>query len=115
MSLSPLSQEIVASTGTSYACPAEHHLRVRMENTRTCNRQDSTTTLHTQLSLLICRSTRQEEFTNMSLDLVPWRFCRTDPPVLVYFSPTYAARVEFRRENGGNRLGQRSTFTNLPT
>ncbi|XP_042245800.1 ubiquitin carboxyl-terminal hydrolase 37-like isoform X2 [Thunnus maccoyii] len=56
-SLSPLLQETAANMGTKYTCPVEDHLVFKMENTRTCSRCGA-------------QSKRQEEFTNLSLDLV---------------------------------------------
>ncbi|XP_032397569.1 ubiquitin carboxyl-terminal hydrolase 37 [Etheostoma spectabile] len=57
-SLSPRLQMMAASLGRSYSCPVEDHMVFKMVNTRTCKR-------------CVVGSSREEEFTNLSLDLVP--------------------------------------------
>ncbi|XP_034754988.1 ubiquitin carboxyl-terminal hydrolase 37-like [Etheostoma cragini] len=57
-SLSPRLQVMAASLGRSYSCPVEDHMVFKMVNTRTCKRCG-------------VGSSREEEFTNLSLDLVP--------------------------------------------
>ncbi|XP_018522530.1 ubiquitin carboxyl-terminal hydrolase 37 [Lates calcarifer] len=95
-SLSPLLQEHAAGMGRRYTCPVEDHLVFRMENTRTCKRCG-------------VHSTRQEEFTNLSLDLVPGG--SVDDMLQNYLMET---ELEFRCECGGQTSGQRSTFATLP-
>ncbi|XP_035847886.1 ubiquitin carboxyl-terminal hydrolase 37-like [Sander lucioperca] len=56
--LSPRLQVMAASMGRSYSCPVEDHMVFKMVNTRTCKRCG-------------VGSSREEEFTNLSLDLVP--------------------------------------------
>ncbi|KAA8587645.1 hypothetical protein FQN60_016507, partial [Etheostoma spectabile] len=56
-SLAPRLQRAAACMGRRYTCPVEDHMVFKMENTRTCNSCGA-------------MSTKQEEFTNLSLDLV---------------------------------------------
>ncbi|KAL7395993.1 hypothetical protein ABVT39_026817 [Epinephelus coioides] len=57
-SLSPLLREVAASVGGSYRCPVEKHLMFEMQTTRTCQSCGA-------------RSRCKEDFTNLSLNLVP--------------------------------------------
>ncbi|XP_067460627.1 ubiquitin carboxyl-terminal hydrolase 46-like isoform X3 [Thunnus thynnus] len=57
-SLSPALQEAAARVGRSYRCPVEDHFEFQMKNTRICKRCGA-------------RTTREEDFNNLSLDLVP--------------------------------------------
>ncbi|XP_035535009.1 ubiquitin carboxyl-terminal hydrolase 37-like [Morone saxatilis] len=95
-SLSPHLQVVAASTGRRYTCPVDDHLVFRMEHTRTCKRCG-------------LQSTRQEEFSNLSLDLVPGG--SVEDMLQDYVEET---ELEFRCECGGNTSGQRSAFVTLP-
>ncbi|XP_044232218.1 ubiquitin carboxyl-terminal hydrolase 37-like isoform X4 [Thunnus albacares] len=96
-SLSPLLQETAANMGTRYTCPVEDHLVFKMENTRTCSRCGA-------------QSKRQEEFTNLSLDLVSGG--SVDKMLEEYQKET---ALEYRCECGGSESRQRSAFETLPS
>ncbi|XP_054451939.1 ubiquitin carboxyl-terminal hydrolase 37-like isoform X2 [Anoplopoma fimbria] len=95
-SLSPLLQEVAACCKKSYRCPVEDHLVFRMQMTRTCRRCGS-------------GSTRQEDFTNLSLNLVPGG--SVQQMVQDYLME---AELDFRCDCGGSTSGQQSTFATLP-
>ncbi|XP_049418110.1 ubiquitin carboxyl-terminal hydrolase 37-like isoform X2 [Epinephelus fuscoguttatus] len=94
--LVPLLQETAAVVGTHYTCPVEDHLVITMENTRTCKSCGA-------------QSVRQEEFTNLSLDLLPGG--SVEEMLQEYLKET---EVEFRCDCGGNTSSCRSSFLTLP-
>ncbi|XP_044232217.1 ubiquitin carboxyl-terminal hydrolase 37-like isoform X3 [Thunnus albacares] len=95
-SLSPSLQETAANMGTRYTCPVEDHLVFKMENTRTCSRCGA-------------QSKRQEEFTNLSLDLVSGG--SVDKMLEEYQKET---ALEYWCECGGSESSQKSAFETLP-
>ncbi|XP_039979360.1 ubiquitin carboxyl-terminal hydrolase 37-like isoform X2 [Xiphias gladius] len=95
-SLSPLLSKSAERLGRRYTCPVEDHLLFRMENTRRCKKCGA-------------QSMRQEEFTNLSLDLVPGG--SVEEMLQEYLMET---ELEFRCECGGRTSGQRSAFATLP-
>ncbi|XP_031148544.1 ubiquitin carboxyl-terminal hydrolase 37-like [Sander lucioperca] len=101
-SLAPLLQEAAARMGRRYTCPVEDHMVFMMENTRTCKSCGA-------------RSTKQEEFTNLPLDLVSGvtvddllqeylklrsTWCRRCSPLI----DTFAAHLLQERSAFGNRI-----------
>ncbi|XP_039672041.1 ubiquitin carboxyl-terminal hydrolase 29-like [Perca fluviatilis] len=95
-SLAPLLQEAAASMGRRYACPVEDHMVFKMENTRTCKSCGA-------------RSTKQEEFTNLPLDLVSG--VSVEELLQEYLKET---ELEFSCECGGKSSTYRSSFSTLP-
>ncbi|XP_059189717.1 ubiquitin carboxyl-terminal hydrolase 37-like isoform X1 [Centropristis striata] len=89
-------QEVAAFVGNSYCCPVEKNLVFKMQNTRTCKRCGA-------------QSIREEEFTNLSLDLLPGASVQV--MIQNYQKET---QLEFKCECGGKTSGQRSTFLTLP-
>ncbi|KAL7408696.1 hypothetical protein ABVT39_027896 [Epinephelus coioides] len=94
--LAPLLQETAAFMGTHYTCPVEDHLVITMENTRTCKSCGA-------------QSVRQEEFTNLSLDLLPGG--SVEEMLQEYLKET---EVEFKCDCGGNASSCRSSLFALP-
>ncbi|XP_078017043.1 ubiquitin carboxyl-terminal hydrolase 37-like [Epinephelus lanceolatus] len=94
--LAPLLQEAAAFMGTHYTCPVDDHLVITMENTRTCKSCGA-------------QSVRQEEFTNLSLDLIPGG--SVEEMLQEYLKET---EVEFRCDCGGNTSSCRSSLLTLP-
>ncbi|XP_042281638.1 ubiquitin carboxyl-terminal hydrolase 37-like isoform X1 [Thunnus maccoyii] len=95
-SLSPALQEAAARVGRSYRCPVEDHFEFQMKNTRICKRCGA-------------RTTREEDFNNLSLDLVPG--ASVQQMLQDYLKET---DLDFRCDCGANTSGQQSTFVNLP-
>ncbi|XP_028450175.1 ubiquitin carboxyl-terminal hydrolase 37-like [Perca flavescens] len=95
-SLAPLLQEAAASMGRHYSCPVEAHMVFKMENTRTCKSCGA-------------RSTKQEEFTNLPLDLVSG--VSVEQLLQEYLKET---ELEFSCECGGKTSSYRSSFSTLP-
>ncbi|XP_067429161.1 ubiquitin carboxyl-terminal hydrolase 46-like [Thunnus thynnus] len=96
-SLSPSLQETAANMGTRYTCPVEDHLVFKMENTRTCSRCGA-------------QSRRQEEFTNLSLDLVPGG--SVEKMLEEYQKET---ALDYKCECGGSESSQKPAFETLPS
>ncbi|XP_044232212.1 ubiquitin carboxyl-terminal hydrolase 37-like [Thunnus albacares] len=96
-SLSPSLQETAANMGTKYTCPVEDHLVFKMENTRTCSRCGA-------------QSRRQEEFTNLSLDLVPGG--SVEKMLEEYQKET---ALDYKCECGGSESSQKPAFETLPS
>ncbi|XP_042245790.1 ubiquitin carboxyl-terminal hydrolase 37-like isoform X1 [Thunnus maccoyii] len=96
-SLSPSLQETAANMGTRYTCPVEDHLVFKMENTRTCSRCGA-------------QSRRQEEFTNLSLDLVPGGSVEK---ILEEYQKETA--LDYKCECGGSESSQKPAFETLPS
>ncbi|XP_049453268.1 ubiquitin carboxyl-terminal hydrolase 37-like isoform X2 [Epinephelus fuscoguttatus] len=94
--LAPLLQETAAFMGTHYTCPVEDNLVITIENTRTCKSCGA-------------QSVRQEESTNLSLDLIPGG--SVEEMLQEYLKET---EVEFRCDCGGNKSSCRSSFLTLP-
>ncbi|XP_049457011.1 ubiquitin carboxyl-terminal hydrolase 37-like [Epinephelus fuscoguttatus] len=94
--LAPLLQEAAVFMGTHYTCPVEDHLVITMENTRTCKSCGA-------------QSVRQEEFTNLSLDLIPGG--SVEEMLQEYLKET---EVEFRCDCGENTSSCRSSLLTLP-
>ncbi|CAJ1066759.1 ubiquitin carboxyl-terminal hydrolase 37-like [Xyrichtys novacula] len=97
MSLSPELQKAAASKGTTYSCPVKEHLSFKMENTRTCKRCGA-------------ESKKQEEYTNLSLDLTPGGGTVED----MLQNYLQEIELEYRCECGGILSGQRLLFKTLP-
>ncbi|XP_044073895.1 ubiquitin carboxyl-terminal hydrolase 37-like isoform X2 [Siniperca chuatsi] len=94
--LGPRLQGMAASMGRVYSCPVEDHLVFKMQNTRTCKRCSA-------------GSTREEEFTNLSLDLVPGG--TVEQMLQDYLMET---QLEYKCVCGATTSGQRSSFVTLP-
>ncbi|XP_034722912.1 ubiquitin carboxyl-terminal hydrolase 37-like isoform X1 [Etheostoma cragini] len=92
---SPL-QKVAALTGRSYSCPVDRNLVFKMQNTRTCKRCGA-------------QSIREEEFTNLSLDLVPGG--SVQQMLKEYQMET---ELKYNCECGCNTSVQCSTFLTLP-
>ncbi|KAL7386998.1 hypothetical protein ABVT39_016837 [Epinephelus coioides] len=90
--LAPLLQETAAFMGTHYTCPVEDHLVITIENTRTCKSCGA-------------QSVRQEESTNLSLDLLTGG--SVEEMLQEYLKET---EVEFRCDCGRNKSSCRSSF-----
>ncbi|XP_029296951.1 ubiquitin carboxyl-terminal hydrolase 37-like [Cottoperca gobio] len=95
-SLAPLLKEFAAMMGRSYRCPVEEHLVFTMRNTRTCKRCGA-------------GSTCKEDFTNLSLNLVPG--ASVQEMLQDYLMET---DLEFRCDCTANTSSQQSTFVTLP-
>ncbi|XP_061830078.1 ubiquitin carboxyl-terminal hydrolase 37-like [Nerophis lumbriciformis] len=95
--LKPSQQRVAASVGRAYKCPVEHHFVFKMQNFRMC---------------LTCKMkfTRDEEFTNLSLDLLPG-IGTVEQMIQNYLKRTL---VEFQCECGSNTSLQHSSFISLP-
>ncbi|XP_071349293.1 ubiquitin carboxyl-terminal hydrolase 37-like isoform X2 [Trachinotus anak] len=90
-------QVLASSIGSTYSCPVEGHLVFKMQNTRTCKSCGA-------------ESTREEEFTHLSLDLVPAH--GTVQQMLEHY--LIETELDFTCECGATTSGQRSSFINLP-
>ncbi|KAI3368751.1 hypothetical protein L3Q82_025740, partial [Scortum barcoo] len=114
--LGPELQMMAESVGGTYSCPVTEHMVFKMNNTRTCKSCSA-------------ESTREEEFTNLSLDLIPGRSTVEDPATklpdsnehfsifIPHFNPSSAAsekELEYTCECGATMSGQRSSFKTLP-
>ncbi|XP_041815293.1 ubiquitin carboxyl-terminal hydrolase 12-like [Chelmon rostratus] len=88
---------MAATMDMSYRCPVEDQLLFKMQKTRTCKSCGE-------------ESIRQEEFTNLSLDLLP------EGGTVMGMLEDYQKeeKLEYRCECGGTTSGQRSAFVNLP-
>ncbi|XP_034743272.1 ubiquitin carboxyl-terminal hydrolase 37-like [Etheostoma cragini] len=95
-SLAPRLQEAAACMGRRYTCPVEDHMVFKMENTRTCKSCGA-------------MSTKQEEFTNLSLDLVSG--VSVEDLLQEYLKEK---ELEFSCECGGRTSSYRSSFSTLP-
>ncbi|CAJ1064459.1 ubiquitin carboxyl-terminal hydrolase 37-like isoform X2 [Xyrichtys novacula] len=89
-------RQVAAILGRSYRCPVESNLLFRMQNCRKCKRCGSA-------------SVREEEFLNLSLDLIPGG--SVQQMLQEYEKDT---DLEFNCECGGTTSAQCSTFTTLP-
>ncbi|XP_030594121.1 ubiquitin carboxyl-terminal hydrolase 37-like [Archocentrus centrarchus] len=94
--MSPHLQQHAAVLGQSYTCPVEGNFFFQMENTRTCKSCG-------------VQSSHKEDFTGLSLDLVP------EGSIMgmleVYLKEK---ELEFRCECGGMISGMESSFDSLP-
>nr|XP_046271727.1 ubiquitin carboxyl-terminal hydrolase 37-like [Scatophagus argus] len=95
-SLGPLLKETAALKGISYTCPVEDHLVFSMDSTRTCKSCGS-------------QSARQEEFCNLSLDLISGG--SIEQMLEGYLKET---DLEFKCECGGTSSNQTLSFATLP-
>ncbi|XP_018549315.1 ubiquitin carboxyl-terminal hydrolase 37 isoform X2 [Lates calcarifer] len=93
----PQLQVLTAGMGMAYSCPVEDHLMFKMRNTRTCKSCGA-------------GSTREEDFTNLSLDL-PAGGGTVENMLDNYLMET---ELEYRCECGATKSGQRSSFATLP-
>ncbi|CAJ1064537.1 ubiquitin carboxyl-terminal hydrolase 46-like [Xyrichtys novacula] len=89
-------RQVASILGRSYRCPVESNLLFRMQNCRKCKRCGSA-------------SVREEEFLNLSLDLIPGG--SVQQMLQEYEKDT---DLEFNCECGGTTSAQCSTFTTLP-
>ncbi|TNN71807.1 Ubiquitin carboxyl-terminal hydrolase 37 [Liparis tanakae] len=95
--LSPQLQMMAASMGRTYSCPVEDHVVFKMVNTRTCKGCG-------------VGSTREEQFTNLSLDVIPG--CGSVEQMLQdYLMET---KLEYNCECGATTSSQRLSFLTLP-
>ncbi|XP_051905844.1 ubiquitin carboxyl-terminal hydrolase 37-like [Hippocampus zosterae] len=95
--LKPAQQKLATKIGKAYCCPVEEHFVFKMQNIRMCLRCNMT-------------FTKEEEFTNLSLDLLPG--CGTVEEMLQnYLKKT---QVEFQCECGSNTSLQSASFISLP-
>nr|XP_024659085.1 ubiquitin carboxyl-terminal hydrolase 29-like [Maylandia zebra] len=94
--LAPHLERNAALLGQSYACPVEDHHIFKMENMRTCKSCGH-------------QSSQQEDFTSLSLDLVPERS-------IINMLETYLKEqeIEFRCDCGGTASELKSSFDTLP-
>ncbi|XP_006787461.1 ubiquitin carboxyl-terminal hydrolase 37-like isoform X2 [Neolamprologus brichardi] len=94
--LTPHLERNAALLGQSYTCPVEDHHIFKMENTRTCKSCGH-------------QSSQQEEFTSLSLDLVP-------EGSVINMLETYLKeqKIEFRCDCGGTTSELKSSFDTLP-
>ncbi|KAE8287133.1 Ubiquitin carboxyl-terminal hydrolase 37 [Larimichthys crocea] len=95
-SLSSLLQVNAANMNRRYICPVKRHLVFEIEKTRTCNKCGD-------------QSKRKEEFTNLSLDLIPYGSVKEMLQEYVKES-----ELEYKCECGGNTSGQSMAFETLP-
>ncbi|GLD62632.1 ubiquitin carboxyl-terminal hydrolase 37-like isoform X2 [Lates japonicus] len=93
----PQLQVLTAGMGMAYSCPVEDHLMFKMRNTRTCKSCNA-------------GSTREEDFTNLSLDLPPGGGT-VEKMLDNYLMET---ELEYRCECGATKSGQCSSFATLP-
>ncbi|XP_018516282.1 ubiquitin carboxyl-terminal hydrolase 37 isoform X2 [Lates calcarifer] len=93
----PQLQVLTAGMGRAYSCPVEDHLMFKMRNTRTCKSCGA-------------GSTREEDFTNLSLDL-PAGGGTVEKMLDNYLMET---ELEYRCECGATKSGQCSSFATLP-
>ncbi|XP_074495529.1 ubiquitin carboxyl-terminal hydrolase 46-like isoform X2 [Sebastes fasciatus] len=94
-SLAPLLKRKAAVLVRTYTCPVEHHMMFKMENIRTCKSCRS-------------QSKRLEEFTSLSLDLVPGG-C-----VEEMLQKSLETELEFKCKCGGKTSVLKSSFATLP-
>ncbi|KAE8287132.1 Ubiquitin carboxyl-terminal hydrolase 37 [Larimichthys crocea] len=95
-SLSSLLQVNAANMNRRYICPVKRHLVFEIEKTRTCNKCGD-------------QSKRKEEFTDLSLDLIPYGSVKEMLQEYVKES-----ELEYKCECGGNTSGQSMAFETLP-
>ncbi|XP_034535470.1 ubiquitin carboxyl-terminal hydrolase 37-like [Notolabrus celidotus] len=96
-SLGPQLQYLAATTDQTYTCPVKKHIEFTMENTRTCKGCG-------------VGSTRQEKYTDLSLDIALGGGTVEDM-LEDYLKET---DLEYRCECGANMSGQRSSFATMP-
>ncbi len=96
-SLRPSLQLIAARMGKVYNCPVDDHMLFKMQSTRTCRSCGA-------------GSTREEEYTNLSLNLSPGGGT-VEQLLEDYLKET---EVEFQCHCGGTTSRQRISFANLP-
>ncbi|XP_040920935.1 ubiquitin carboxyl-terminal hydrolase 37-like [Toxotes jaculatrix] len=94
--LSPLLSAAASNKGLRYTCPVEDHLLFKMENTRTCKSCGA-------------QSKHEEEFTNLSLDLVPRG--SVEEMLQEYQRET---ELEYTCTCGGKTSSYKSAFATLP-
>ncbi|XP_059215963.1 ubiquitin carboxyl-terminal hydrolase 37-like [Centropristis striata] len=95
--LSPQLQVMAASMDTTYSCPVEQHMVFKMLNIRTCKRCGT-------------ESHREEEFTNLSLDLIPGGGSVEDM-IKEYLMEK---ELDYNCECGATTSVQRSSFLTVP-
>ncbi|XP_077474439.1 ubiquitin carboxyl-terminal hydrolase 12A-like isoform X2 [Stigmatopora argus] len=95
--LNTVQQKLAIKMGKTYKCPVEEHFVFKMQNIRMC---------------LSCNYTftREEEFTNLSLDLLPG-FGTVKEMLHNYLKKT---QVEYKCECGSTTSLQNSSFISLP-
>ncbi|XP_021168310.1 ubiquitin carboxyl-terminal hydrolase 37-like isoform X2 [Fundulus heteroclitus] len=91
----PLSKT-AACMGRSYSCPVQRHLLFKMQNTRICKGCG-------------VRSIREEEFTTLSLDVIPGGSVQD-----MIHMQHMERELEFRCQCGGNSSGLESRLLTLP-
>ncbi|XP_034538109.1 ubiquitin carboxyl-terminal hydrolase 37-like [Notolabrus celidotus] len=96
-SLGPQLQYLAATTDQTYTCPVKKHIEFTMENTRTCKSCG-------------VGSTRQEKYTDLSLDIALGGGTVEDM-LEDYLKET---DLEYRCECGANMSGQRSSLATMP-
>ncbi|TKS69340.1 Ubiquitin carboxyl-terminal hydrolase 37 [Collichthys lucidus] len=96
-SLCPQLQAAAASEGRIYSCPVEDHLVFKMQKTKTCKGCGAV-------------SITEEEFTNLSLDLIPGGGT-VEEMLRCYLKET---ELDYNCECGATRSCQRLSFVNLP-
>ncbi|XP_053189580.1 ubiquitin carboxyl-terminal hydrolase 37-like [Scomber japonicus] len=94
--LAPLLRQEAALVGRKYRCPVEEHFIFKMESTRTCKGCGA-------------QSSRDEEFSNLSLNLVPG--ASVQDVLQNYLKET---DIDFNCGCGAKRSGQQSSFATLP-
>ncbi|CAK6960786.1 ubiquitin carboxyl-terminal hydrolase 37-like [Scomber scombrus] len=94
--LAPLLQRKAALMGTIYRCPVENNFIFKMTSTRTCKGCGA-------------QSSRDEEFSNLSLNLVSG--ASVQDMLQDYLMET---DIDFRCDCGAKKSGQQSTFATLP-
>ncbi|KAK7929027.1 hypothetical protein WMY93_005422 [Mugilogobius chulae] len=95
-SLSSILEVFASSLEVTYVCPVKRHIMFEMENVRICRRCGE-------------RSTRQEDFTVLSLDLFP----RSSIANLLNHQ-LMETELEYHCECGGGVSSQTTTFHTLP-
>ncbi|XP_074541937.1 ubiquitin carboxyl-terminal hydrolase 37-like [Halichoeres trimaculatus] len=95
-SLAPLLHNQAAGLGRKYRCPVKKHLLFKMETIRTCRSCG-------------VQSRRTEEFTNLSVDLLPEGSVEQ-----IIESYQRETELEFKCECGGNVSQVRTEFKTLP-
>ncbi|KAE8301090.1 hypothetical protein D5F01_LYC01246 [Larimichthys crocea] len=96
-SLCPQLQAAAASEGRIYSCPVEDHLVFKMQKTKTCKGCGAV-------------SITEEEFTNLSLDLIPGGGT-VEEMLRCYLKET---ELDYNCECGATTSCQRLSFVNLP-
>ncbi len=94
--LTPSLQQVAALLGKSYICPVEGNMMFKMQNTRTCRSCGH-------------QSIRQEEFNNLSLDLIPGG--SVQEMLLDYQKET---ELDYKCDCGCTKSSQRLTFLTMP-